>query len=155
MRTVTKIYSLLVGLLGLGATAWSVWALFIDGPIVWSAQNIGTFLLLLLFCWLCCCLPLYIRPDCTVDLSFISILASALLLGPEAAVVISAVSFPLVVVPAPDGGGYQHIFNTSPLKTLFNIGDHALSYWAGGLAYYLVGGVPGDITLPGVLLPAQ
>lgn len=154
MRTVTKIYSLLVGLLGLGATAWSVWALFIGGPIVWSAQNIGTFLLLLLFCWLCCCLPLYIRPDCTVDLSFISILVSALLLGPEAAVLISAVSFPLVVVPAPDGRGYQHIFNTSPLKTLFNIGDHALSYWAGGLVYYLAGGVPGDITLPGVLLPA-
>ena len=41
---------MLTGLLGLGITVWAVWALFIDGPIAWSAQNIGTFLLLLFLC---------------------------------------------------------------------------------------------------------
>lgn len=119
-----------------------------------SPQTLGTLLLLLFLSWVCCCLPLYIRDDCTVDLSFISILTSTLLLGPEAAVLVSAISFPFVVVSTPDGKGYQHIFNASPLKTFFNIGDHALSYWVGGLFYYLAGGVPGDISLPGVLLPA-
>ena len=154
MRPVSKGYLACVGCLGAAALVWSGWSFFVRHSSNLNPETLGTLLLLLFLSWVCCCLPLYIRDDCTVDLSFISILTSTLLLGPEAAVLVSAISFPFVVVSTPDGKGYQHIFNTSPLKTFFNIGDHALSYWVGGLFYYLAGGVPGDISLPGVLLPA-
>lgn len=154
MRFITKLYMSLVSVLGFGVLAWSAWSFFVLRPDARSPATLTVFFLLLFLCWLCCCLPLYIRDDCTVDLSFISILASTLLLGPEAAVLISAISFPFVVVPSPSGKGYQHIFNSSPRKTLFNIGDHALSYWIGGFFYHLAGGVAGNLTLPGILVPA-
>ena len=154
MRPVSKAYLACVGCLGTAALVWSGWSFFVRQSSQWNSDTLWTLLLLLFLSWICCCLPLYIRDDCTVDLSFISILASTLLLGPEAAVLVSAISFPFVVVSTPDGKHHQHLFNTSPLKTFFNIGDHALSYWVGGLFYYLAGGVPGDISLPGVLLPA-
>ena len=154
MRSVSKGYLVCIGCLGMGTLIWSGWSVFVHQSLNWNLDTLQAVLLLLFLSWICCCLPLYIRDDCTVDLSFISILASTLLLGPETAVLISAISFPFVVVSTPDGKGYQHIFNTSPLKTFFNIGDHALSYWVGGMFYHLAGGVPGDISLPGVLLPA-
>ena len=153
MRPVSKGYLACVGCLGAAALVWSGWSFFVRHSSNLNPETLGTLLLLLFLSWVCCCLPLYIRDDCTVDLSFISILTSTLLLGPEAAVLVSAISFPFVVVSTPDGKGYQHIFNTSPLKTFFNIGDHALSYWVGGLFYYLAGGVPGDISLPAYCCP--
>ena len=154
MRPATRGYACTAGVLGLVTVLLSALVLLRDRLPHWGGRELGGFFLLIFLCWLCCCLPLYIREDCTVDLSFLCILTATLLLGPEAAVVVSAITFPFVVVSSPDGKSRQHLFNSSPVKTLFNIGDHALSYWAGGLVYYLAGGTPGDISLPGVLLPA-
>ena len=110
--------------------------------------------MLLVLCWGCCCLPLYIRDDFTVDLSFISIFASVLLLGPIGAIVVCTITYPLIVIPSPDGKSHSHIFNTAFSKTLFNIACRNLSIGAGGALFRLFGGVAGDIALPGVLLPA-
>ena len=154
MRSVIKWYMILIGALGLVISLSSARRFFFFRAQPWTGHEIGVFVALALLCWVCCCLPLYVRDDCTVDLSFISVLASILVMGPEAAIAINLITYPLVVVPAPDGKGYSHILNTPPVKTLFNLGNHSISYAIAGLAYYAADGIPGDIVLPDVLLPA-
>ena len=103
MRPVSKGYLACVGCLGTAALVWSGWSFFVRQSPQWNSDTLWTLLLLLFLSWVCSCLPLYIRDDCTVDLSFLSILTSTLLLGPEAAVLVSAISFPFVVVSTPTG----------------------------------------------------
>ncbi|NCB62597.1 MAG: HD domain-containing protein [Clostridia bacterium] len=154
MRTATKWYLGIVSALGMALGLAAAWRFFVSRPGAWTPQFVGVFLTLALICWLCCCLPLYVREDCTVDLSFLSVLASVLLLGPEAAVVINLITYPFVVLPSPDGKTRCHVLNTAPYKTFFNMANHNISYLVGGFAYYALGGTPGDISLPGILLPA-
>lgn len=154
MRRISKWYIALIGAIGMAISCYYVWRLFIHATILDTPQKISIFVTLTIIYWICCCLPLYVRDDCTVDLSFISILAAVLLIGPGAAVVISLIAYPLSVFPSPDGKRHQNIFNIHPLKTLFNIGNHSISYAVGGLVFHATGWPSGDISLPGVLLPA-
>ena len=154
MSRVTKCYMLLIGAIGIGIGLYSFWRLFFSHAPLWSAAKLPTFCVLLLLSWICYCLPLYVRDDCTVDLSFISTLASILTLGPEFAVIISMISYPLSVSTTFDGKERIHIFNTAPIKTLFNMGNCNIALMIGGVVYYMLGGTPGNITLPGVLPPA-
>ena len=154
MDRATKIYMGAINTLGLLVGLRAAWRFFFCNDLFWQDGGLGIFLVLLLLCWGCCCLPLYLRDDCTVDLSFISILASVLLLGTEGAVTVCLITYPFVIAPLPDGKHYGHIFNTQLSKTLFNLGCRNLSVAAGGMCYTLAGGVGGDITLPGVLIPA-
>jgi hypothetical protein len=154
LRTATKVYIGTVSLLGLAAGFWAVFECFFRNARPWTGGHIIDFVVLFFTCILCCCLPLYIREDCTIDMSFISILAIVLLEGPAAAVTIYFFATPFVVVTALDGKRSQHIFNTDPIKTLFNTANLNLSLFLGGLAYYALGGIPGVIALPGTLLPA-
>ena len=151
MRSVTKWYTGFITGLGLLVGAGCVWRFFTQRAGTWTPALLLTFLVLLLLYWGCCCLLLYLRDDCTVDLSFLSVLAAVLLLGPEAAVVINLITYFFVVVPSPDGRGYEHARNTALYKTFFNLSMRNLSYMAGGLVYYAAGGIPGSISLPGVL----
>ena len=154
MQRAVKQYMALICALGLAAGVFCSWRFLfcLAGP--WTPAYWSVFLVLVLLSWGCCCLPLYLREDCTVDLSFISVLATVLLLGPEAAVFIKLITYPFVVIPSPDGSHREHFLNTSLGKNLFNMADHSIAYFLGGLVYYAAGGVPGDITLPYVLLPA-
>ena len=154
MQRAVKQYMALICTLGLAAGVFCSWRFLfcLAGP--WTPAYWGVFLVLVLLSWGCCCLPLYLREDCPVDLSFISVLATVLLLGPEAAVFIKLITYPFVVIPSPDGSHREHFLNTSLGKNLFNMADHSIAYFLGGLVYYAAGGVPGDITLPYVLLPA-
>ena len=83
MRPATKCYMALISVLGLCTGVFCAYRflLVLSGP--WNLSYTGVFLVLLLFAWGSCCLPLYLREDCTVDLSFISILATILILGPD------------------------------------------------------------------------
>ena len=154
MSRIGKWYMRLIGAIGIVIALHSAWRFFFSPSPLWSPEKLPTFCSLLLLSWICYCLPLYVRDDCTVDLSFISIQASILTLGPEAAVIISLISYPISISSTPGGKEYIHIFNTAPIKTFFNIGNCNISLWVGGLAYYAFGGTPGNITLPGVLPPA-
>ncbi len=140
----------LVILLGMGSGIYSVCRSLQDAP--WQDPYVLGALVIL--CVLCRCLPLYIRPDCTIDMSFISILATVLLLGPETATAIVFLTKPLEIYPRESGGGYCHIFNTAPVKTLFNTSNLNLSFTLSGFLYHAANGVPGDLSLPGVLLPS-
>ena len=150
MHKPARLYLSLVLVLGCACGVYSLWAALRAQP--WESTSI--LFCLVLLCILCRCLPLYIRPDCTIDMSFISILATVLLLGPETATAIVFLTTPLEIFPRADGKGYCHILNTSPIKTLFNLSNRNLSFTLAGFAYHAAGGQPGNITLPGVLLPA-
>lgn len=154
MRGVTKAYMGIVSTAGIALALWYAWHFFAAQSGNWSGTSISVFLLLLLLSWGCTCLPIYIRDDCTVDLSFISLLASALLLGPEGAITITLITGFFVIYPSSDGKTMEHILNTPLHKTLFNQGNLLLSYSAGAAGFYAVGGIPGDISLPQVLPPA-
>lgn len=153
-RSLTTWYMVLISALGMVFSLHSAWRFFFFSQQPWTGQRIGIFAVLAVLCWLCCCLPLYVRDDCTVDLSFISVLASVLVMGTDSAIVVNLITYPLVVIPAPDGKGHSHVFNTAPIKTLFNMGNHSISYQLGGLVSGLLGGQPGDIALPDILPPA-
>ena len=154
MRSVTKYYMIFISVLGMFFSLYSARRFFFFPSQPWNGHQVATFLALSILCWLCCCLPLYIREDCTVDLSFISVLASVLLMGPDAAIVINLITYPLVVIPSADGKSYAHALNTPPLKSLFNMGNHSISYALGGLPARALGWDVGNIALPGVLPPA-
>jgi HD-GYP domain len=154
MRKATTWYMSAVSVSGLFVGGFAFWRFFFRNTAFWDAGGAWTFLVLLVLCWGCCCLPLYIRDDCTVDLSFISVLASVLLLGPEGAVTVCMLTYFFVVIPSPDGKSRSHIFNTQFSKTLFNLACRNLSVGLGGVFYYLAGGFAGNIALPGVLLPS-
>ena len=53
-----------------------------------------------------------------------------------------------------EGRHFFTMLNMSPLKTLFNMGNPIVSVLIAGWVFHLLGGVAGDISLPGVLLPA-
>lgn len=154
MRSATKVYIGIVSLFGMSVGLWSVWQCFFHNAKPWTTDHLFDFGILVVLCILCFCLPLYIRADCTVDMSFISILAIMLLEGPYAAVTISFLTTPFVVITTLDGKSSMHIFNTDPIKTLFSTSNLNISLFAAGLVYSALGGIPGEISLPGVLLPA-
>ena len=150
MKKNTRCYIGLILVLGALAGLYSLLVTVRVRP--WDSPAL--FVCLVLLCILCRCLPLYIRPDCTIDMSFISILATVLLFGPETATTIMFLTTPLEIYRRDDGKGYCHILNTAPVKTLFNLCNRNLSFTLAGFLYNLTGGVPGDLAIPGVLLPA-
>jgi putative nucleotidyltransferase with HDIG domain len=151
VKTASKWYVAGVSAVGLIVGLYCAYILFTAQIGMWNGETIGRMITLTILCVLCRCLPLYIREDCTVDLSFLSILAAVLVLGPEAAVTMVFITTPLEIIPTEDGKGYYHILNTAPVKTFFNMGNRNISFYAGGLAYYAAGGVPGKIGLPSIL----
>ena len=108
-RSLTTWYMVLISALGMVFSLHSAWRFFFFSQQPWTGQRIGIFAVLAVLCWLCCCLPLYVRDDCTVDLSFISVLASVLVMGTDSAIVVNLITYPLVVIPAPDGKGHSHV----------------------------------------------
>ncbi|MDD6032187.1 MAG: HD-GYP domain-containing protein, partial [Oscillospiraceae bacterium] len=118
-----------------------------------SPAGISRVVTLAILCMLCRCLPLYVREDCSIDMSFISMLTIVLTEGPIAAAAISFLTSPFVIIPTEDGKGYQHIFNTDPIKTLFNTANLTLTVALAGISFYLTGGRGGVLKLPDILLP--
>ena len=99
--------------------------------------------------------PLYVDTNIILDLSFLFLLTAMLIYGIDA-----TVSLLLVCTPLEFNSNYKKennhflsILNAAPIKTLFNMGNHALSIYFGSVVFKLVGGVSGDLSLPGILLP--
>ncbi len=112
------------------------------------------FLVLLGLCILCRTMPIYISEDGALDISFISILSSVAILGPVYTVALVALSTPFVVeCGRRKGDPVRHIFNVPVEKTLFNLSNWTLSIFLPGLVYTKLGGVPGQVIFPDVLLP--
>ncbi|MFB0921623.1 MAG: HD-GYP domain-containing protein [Oscillospiraceae bacterium] len=87
-------------------------------------------------------------------MAFISNVAILLCKGPIVAAAITFVSSPFVVVSVPnEEKRYYHILNMPFIKSAFNYGNLTISVFLGGKAYLWAGGIIGNLSLPGVLLP--
>ncbi len=150
MKKGTRIYALLVGTLGLALGVLSCIHYF---PTLTAGDGIMTFVVLSAIYVLCRCLPLSVSESSNIDMSFIALLLIILVKGPVAATCISFITTPFVITARDDGQGYRHIFNTDPIKSLFNMANLVITASLGGLMYHITGGMPGDITVPDILLP--
>lgn len=156
MNTRSKAFAALVITLGLslgGYYTYKYLTAWVGGPN-W-AQELPVFISMLMVCALCRSLPLYLAPDRTIDISFIAVFAMFLARGSEAAAAMVLLSLPFIVErgygkKAP----FHHIFNTPLVKTLFNASTLVLAIAMPGVVFVWMGGVPGDLTLPNVLLPS-
>ncbi len=138
-------------LLGLGCL-YQYGAGFINGP---SQGTLFQFLTLTALFVICRSLPLYITPNSAIDMSFMCLFACMLLFGPCTTAAMILVSTPFTFeTERGEGRHFLTMLNMSPIKTLFNMGNPILSVLVAGWVFRLLGGVPGDISLPGVLLPA-
>ncbi len=156
MKPVARIYAVLISLIGFLVGVYCVYYKIIQLSTVGDLKSelIELFVLFSL-AFLCRCLPIYIRPDFSIDMAFISNFAILLCKGPIVAAAITIISSPFIVVPGPaPEKKLSHIFNTDPIKTAFNTANFTLSVFLGGVAFIYAGGTVGDLSFPGVLLPS-
>lgn len=156
MKPFAKAYAIVVSLLGLFVGVLCV----IEYIQMISAssnlgQELGQLFVLFLLAFLCRCLPIYMNPTLAIDMAFISNFAILLCKGPVVAAAITLVTTPFVFVPKPGKEkGYYTVFNTPLIKTAFNNANLTLSVYLGGLAFAQFGGIVGDLSFPGLTLPA-
>lgn len=156
MKPVARIYAIFISLIGFLVGVYCVYYKIKELSTVGDLKSelIELFVLFLL-AFLCRCLPIYIRPDFSIDMAFISNFAILLCKGPIVAAAITLISSPFIVIPGPaPEKKLSHIFNTDPIKTTFNTANFTLSVFLGGMAFIYAGGTIGDLSFPGVLLPS-
>jgi len=156
MRPIAKLYAILISIIG---AAVGILCIIEYVQQLAAAEDLkrelSQLLVLFILAYLCRCLPIYIRPDFTIDMAFISNFAILLCKGPVAAAAITLITSPFVVrVSHSTEKKYFHIFNTPFIKTAFNNANFTLSVYLGGLAFIFTGGDVGDLSFPGVLLPS-
>ncbi|MEA4912911.1 MAG: HD-GYP domain-containing protein [Oscillospiraceae bacterium] len=151
MKRSTLIYAGAVSVVGAAAGIFCAISFFRG----LDAAGLNRTLVLAVLLVLCRSMPLYVRDDCAIDMSFISILTIFLLEGPIAAAALYLVTTPFVVMIERQPGGERvcaHIFNTPFIKTAFNMSNLVLSILIGGGACcFLFGFHAGDISLPGCI----
>ena len=155
MKPLAKIYAIIVSFVGIIIGIFCVYAVVND---ITNSKYINSELfkivMLFILAYLCRCLPIYIRQDLSIDMSFISIIAMILCKGSYVATAIIFVSSIFVVMetPGPEKK-VMHIFNTAPLKTAFNSANYCISVFLGGKVFLWTGGIIGNLMFPGLLLP--
>lgn len=155
MKTTAKIYAILVSAIGFCLALYCVHICVDDiSQSVNGHQKLIQYVLLFILAYICRCLPVYIRKDFAIDMAFISNIAVILFLGPFAAVAITlATSIFIVEHVSGLKGKFLTIFNTPFIKTAFNTGNLCISVYTGGLVFEWAGGVIGDLSFPGIILP--
>ena len=156
MKKAATVYAYSIAFIGTIFAIGCVY-LYVQGLVVGtSPSNLPEFITLAIMFVICRSLPLYISPSSAVDMSFMCLFTCMLLYGPITTCAMIAISTPFTF-EMERTASRQHfftLFNMSPLKTLFNMGNPILSVLIAGYFFELLGGVAGNTALPGVLLPA-
>lgn len=157
MKLSAKIYAVFISVIGISlgicCVIISVNNLIIAPDLRTKLISISVSIIILV---LSRCLPIYIRPDYAIDMGFIGFFAVGLIMGPYLSTALIFISSLFLVVPSPGPEKkYEHIFNTAPIKTAFNLGNYSISIFFGGKVFIWTGGVAGVLTLPGTLFPAM
>ena len=156
MKPVAKGYAITISVIGLVVGVLCTYKYF---TTIASSANIGKeiaqFVVLFSLAYLCRCLPIYIREDFAIDMSFISNFAILLCKGPLYAAAITLICSAFVISRSTNPEQkFSHIFNTPIIKTAFNTANFTLSVYLGGIVFVASGGIVGDLSFPGVLLPS-
>ncbi|MDY4191151.1 MAG: HD-GYP domain-containing protein [Oscillospiraceae bacterium] len=154
MTKTSRVYSWSVSLLGIGAGLYCCLLYFSSWQSAWPTE-LRDFIMLVILCTLSRMLPIYISDDQALDISFISIFTAVLVKGPVAAAAITLVSTLFVFERGEKRDSpFRHILSLPLIKTAFNTGNFILSIYLPGRVFLLVGGIPGDFSLPHSLWPA-
>ncbi|WP_026486000.1 HD-GYP domain-containing protein [Caldanaerobius polysaccharolyticus] len=97
--------------------------------------------------------PIYISKQVTLSVAFAVDLMAVLLLGPYSGALVAVLGY-VLKLDKTDHNKITHIFNRPFYKSLFNISQIALSTGAGGIAYVLLGGIPGKQIVYIYIVPA-
>ena len=155
MKPLAKAYAIIEAIVG---ALLGVYCTYIYIPQLRSSDNlekeIVQLIVLFILTYFCRCFPIYIRPDFALDMAFISNVAMILCKGPIFAAAITFFSSPFVIVRVDtEKRKYNHILNMPFIKSAFNYGNLTISVFLGGEAFLRAGGIIGNLSLPGVLLP--
>lgn len=116
-------------------------------------SEITTIIILVALCALCHSLPVYLKPDSSIDVSIIIVYLSLLLEGVYICILIIVLSC-LFTIEKKHNNHFYHIFNIPFYKTIFNIGNFALSFFIAGKVYHYFGGSINHISLPNIIVPS-
>lgn len=156
MRPLAKLYAIVISIVGIALGISCAFGFFSD--IVHAEdvrKEIIRFVIMFFFAYICRCLPIQLNKNFSIDIAFIATFAMLLFKGAEATAAIMLICSPLIVVIAPGPKEkLSHIFNTPPIKTCFNAANYVLSVYIGGQAFLLAGGTVGDLSFPGLIIPA-
>lgn len=156
MKPFAKTYAIIISAVGILVGIYCVHIVVaqLSNSVHLSTDLFKLFIMFFL-AYMCRCLPIYIRPDFSIDMAFISNFAILLCMGPYTATAITLIGSIFVVVPTPGPvKELKHIFNTPILKTAFNTANFSLSVFLGGKVFVWCGGIVGNLNIPGVLFPA-
>ena len=110
-------------------------------------------LFLTAICAVCRSMPIFLSQNKTMDLSVISILMTYLTMGTAQAVFVYALSSLVTFSHSEEEGKrVSCIYNTSPVKSLFNIGSVVIAVAFAALACRLTGWTVGAFVYPQILL---
>ena len=156
MSRTSKIYAYFISVIGITLGSYCVFqyfhSVFFDPNPKAELMQFGVLLLLYI---LCRCLPIYIRKDYAIDMSFICNLATILCKGPVVSAAMVLIATPFIIVPTNTGDRtYDHLFNKPPIKTAFNAGNITISAFLAALVYQKTGGVIENINLTRNFIPA-
>ncbi len=128
-------------------------------------NELSYIIIMSIMCIICASVPVVISNSQSLDMSYVCILSTLLLKGADEAVIIAAVGLLFAVSKqvrkSKDGTilqvRYSHLFNTPIYRTLFNVGNLAISIYLPGLLFETVyknmGYTVGNMKLPALLWP--
>ena len=129
------------------------------------SNELSYIIIMSIMCIICASVPVVISNSQSLDMSYVCILSTLLVKGADEAVIIAAVgllfSVSKQVRKSKDGTilqvRYSHLFNTPIYRSMFNVGNLAISIYLPGLlfqeVYKNMGYAVGEMELPQLLWP--
>lgn len=156
MKNRQKQYIWLISVLGVmivGYSSFYILRQFLNGEMILSSIAIDWGIMLLLFV-LSRSLPVYIAEDKTIDVSFVPVVASTMIYGLHATILLFSLSILFLFVADETTGKYVFLLSRSPLKESFNMANIILSIFLGGQSLVFLGGYGSSFAFPYSILSA-
>ena len=156
MKKAAGFYAVTISVIGILVGIYSMFLYFSSWSSMTLESDIPNLIAFLILYVVLLSLPLKVNEEIAIDMSFICMFAAVLVIGPWGSASLALLSTPLVFeTDRKNNGQYLfHFMNTAPIKLLFNTGNRVISIVLGGLGFTALGGIAGEISLPGILLPS-
>ncbi len=156
MRNIQKAYVgfvMLAGTAAFGLSAVKAWEQISAQELIPAARIIDWFIMLTLLV-LCRALPVYIARDKSIEVSFVPVVASAMIYGLYITIVLFFFSTFFLFAFDKSSGKVYYQLSRKPGKELFNTANILLSIFIGGQALLWLGGYGDNFAFPYSILPA-
>lgn len=157
MRIRQKSYISLVMFAGAATLAYScikIW-LYVSAGHQLQAMDIVNWLVMLILLSLCRALPVFIAKDKSIEISFVPVVAGAMMYGFHVTIALFFLSTFFLFSTDRETGKIKHQLLQEPMKELFNTSNIILSIFIGGQTLLMVGGYGESFSFPYSILPAS